>query len=97
MKQIDPEGSDIASQLARGEWIVYPHDRLKTDGLSVAQWRKKVIRECEDVNVPYSFHTDLHRGVTVAINPQHPPAEAALEARIAEVGQIDDGNRDEGV
>ncbi len=95
MEQVDSEESNIASRLARGEMIVHPHDKSKTDSVSVAQWRQKVIRECEGVDVPYSFHVDLLRGVTVAINPQHHPSEADLEARIAEVGQTYDGNRDD--
>ncbi len=97
MEQTDSEGSDVASRLARGEWVVRLHDQSKTGGLAVAAWRQNVVRECEEAGVPYSFHIDLPRGVTVAINPQHPPAEAELEARIAEVGRTGDGHCDEGV
>lgn len=95
MVTVDPGDLDIATRLARGYWVIRPHAPTPADGLPVAAWRASVARECEAAGVPYSFQIDLIVGVTVAFNPELPPSDDAVEARIARFRQSDDIGRDD--
>ncbi len=92
----DPESVDIATRLARGDWVIRLHTPTPADGITVAVWRDSVARQCEDARVPYSFQIDLLGGVTVALNPELPPSDEAIEARIAWLRQSGDVGSDDG-
>lgn len=85
MPEHDDADAGIEARIADGGWAVRPHEWAAVDALPVADWRAYVRHRCEEAGVPYAFQIDLEHGVTAVINPQNPPDETAIAARIAEL------------